>query len=313
MWILSLSTWYKIGRSGQDRRNGLKTNSPSLLAGLLEDAQGHPLTPSHTVKNGKRYRYYVSKQRDASSGDLPHFCLRVPAHEIESRVSAKVQSFLQSGDAARELASSDHEVNAQQQLANAAANLGHDWPSTHAPQLRELCRKILKKVLLHQDGLAIYLSKSELLDALLGGKPGTAWSRKPAQTKKHDSDDVICLKLEARLRRTKGETTLVVPREGHSATFSRPVPSLVKAVVRGRAWYEQVLAGKSNDQRSLARQMATSARYADRICACAFLAPDIVEAILEGRQPPGLTFQKLTKKLPITWTEQRSLLGFNPI
>ena len=107
---------------------------------------------------------------------------------------------------------------------------------------------------------------------------------------------MICLKLEARLRRAREKH--VVPREGHSATFSRPVPSLVKAVARGRAWYEQVLAGKSNDQRSLARQMATSARYADRMCACAFLAPDIVEAILEGRQPSGLTFQKLTKKLP---------------
>ena len=121
-------------------------------------------------------------------------------------MSARLRSFLQSGDAASELASLNHAVAAQQQLAHAAANLGHDWPSTHAPQLRELCRKILKKVLLHQDGLAIYLSKSELLDALLGGKPGTAWSRKSAQTEKHDSDDVICLKLEARLSHSRGRS-----------------------------------------------------------------------------------------------------------
>ena len=56
--------------------------------------------------------------------------------------------------------------------------------------------------------------------------------------------------------------------------------------------------------------MGISERYAGRICECAFLAPDIVEAILEGRQPRDLTFEKLTNGLPMVWSEQRKLLGF---
>jgi len=43
----------------QGRRNGLKANSPSLLVGLLQDAEGNRFTPCHTTKNGRRYRYYV--------------------------------------------------------------------------------------------------------------------------------------------------------------------------------------------------------------------------------------------------------------
>jgi hypothetical protein len=45
---------------------------------------------------------------------------------------------------------------------------------------------------------------------------------------------------------------------------------------------------------------------------CAFLAPDIVEAIVDGRQPEGLTWKKLTRHVPMNWVEQRKRLGFPP-
>ena len=51
-------------------------------------------------------------------------------------------------------------------------------------------------------------------------------------------------------------------------------------------------------------------RYVGRVLEGAFLAPDIVEAILQGRQPPGLTFEKLCQPLPLSWVEQREQLGF---
>jgi site-specific DNA recombinase len=41
-----------------------------------------------------------------------------------------------------------------------------------------------------------------------------------------------------------------------------------------------------------------------------FLAPDIVEAILEGRQPLTLKFEHLYKHIPLSWTEQRQRFGF---
>ncbi len=45
---------------------------------------------------------------------------------------------------------------------------------------------------------------------------------------------------------------------------------------------------------------------------CAFLAPDIVEAILDGRQPRDLTLQKLLTNLPTSWAKQRKRFGFTP-
>jgi len=49
-----------------------------------------------------------------------------------------------------------------------------------------------------------------------------------------------------------------------------------------------------------------------RVLQCAFLAPDIVEAILDGKQPPSLTVEKLLAGIPMEWVEQRRRLGFTP-
>ena len=77
---------------------------------------------------------------------------------------------------------------------------------------------------------------------------------------------------------------------------------MIKAVARGHAWYEKILEGKDVDIRSLARETGLSPHYVRNVFACAFLAPDIVEAILEGRQPLALKFKNLYKHVPLNWS-----------
>jgi site-specific DNA recombinase len=64
------------------------------------------------------------------------------------------------------------------------------------------------------------------------------------------------------------------------------------------------------DMRSLARQVGLTPHYVRRVFACAFLAPDIVEAVVEGRQPLALKFEHLYKDIPLSWSEQRRQFGF---
>jgi hypothetical protein len=68
--------------------------------------------------------------------------------------------------------------------------------------------------------------------------------------------------------------------------------------------------GKAVDQRSLAKDAGLTERYVGKVLSCAFLAPDIIEAILEGRQPADLTFEKLCKHVPLSWAVQRKQFGF---
>jgi len=73
-----------------------------------------------------------------------------------------------------------------------------------------------------------------------------------------------------------------------------------------------VVQGKAFDMRSLARDAGLTERYVGKVFRCAFLAPDIVEAILAARQPQDLNFDKLCQNVPLGWVEQREQLGFSP-
>ena len=90
-------------------------------------------------------------------------------------------------------------------------------------------------------------------------------------------------------------------------------PALVKAVVRGRQWFEDLASGRAGSLHEIAEAEGVSDRYVGHLIPLAFLAPDIVARILSGTQPVELTTEVLTKRidLPLAWTEQRELLGFD--
>jgi hypothetical protein len=76
----------QLAANTSDHRRGAKAAEPSLLAGLLVDARGERLTPSHAVKKGRRYRYYVSAAliTDARTDRAQGW--RLAAREIEEAV-----------------------------------------------------------------------------------------------------------------------------------------------------------------------------------------------------------------------------------
>ena len=81
-------------------------------------------------------------------------------------------------------------------------------------------------------------------------------------------------------------------------------PKLVALVMRAHAAREQLAALNSTAPRDLRRELARVARIA-------YLAPDIVAAIVEGRQPSSLRSRKLERgELPLCWKTQREMLGF---
>jgi len=73
---------------------GTRTRQPSLLAGMLFDRDGNRMTPTHAVKKGARYHYYVSRplitkdQTERSAG------LRIPAADVELLVTSRVRQWL---------------------------------------------------------------------------------------------------------------------------------------------------------------------------------------------------------------------------
>ena len=98
--------------------------------------------------------------------------------------------------------------------------------------------------------------------------------------------------------------------EALSNQTSRCDPALVKAIARGRAWFEELATGRVRSLHDLAKRDGVSRRYIRRLVSLAFLSPQLVEAILQGRQPNLLTATRLTDlDLPLDWAEQHRLLA----
>jgi site-specific DNA recombinase len=299
----------QLKSDSQGRRTGLKSNSPSLLVGILQDTKGNRFTPSHTSKNGRRYRYYVC-QAKGDGGEAANKPARLPAHDVERQVALRLQSFLQSGKGVMDELSLPEEPPAQTQQIMAAAGKQFDTLRSGAPAVvQAFVRKVVRRVVVHPDRIEVEVGK-QTLRAALNETPHASSPRLGTQQLQRDSSDVIRLEVKARLKGCGGEMRLVLPPDRSSQAPSHLVSSLLKALARARQWYEWIVAGEVSGQRAIAQRLGLNERYVGRVLECAFLAPDIVEAILDGHQPSDLSFERLTRRLPLGWIEQREQLGF---
>jgi site-specific DNA recombinase len=111
------------------------------------------------------------------------------------------------------------------------------------------------------------------------------------------------------IRRRGVEMRLVI--EGNHAPAPRADSALLKAVARARQWSEDLLIGRAKSVAKIAEREGGSDRYVGRLTRLAFLAPQIVEAIVAGNQPPELTAEAFAERidLPLLWTAQEQAVG----
>ena len=93
---------------------------------------------------------------------------------------------------------------------------------------------------------------------------------------------------------------------------AKPDARLIKLLIRARRFNATLVDSDSVPFTALAKREGVSPSYFTRLIRLSYLAPDITQAILDGRQPRDLTADKLLahSRLPLTWHEQRTVLGF---
>ena len=132
----------------------------------------------------------------------------------------------------------------------------------------------------------------------------------PLSASEAASDSAVELTAAVAFTRRGAETKLVLPGLAEQNYSLRGDPALIKAIARGRAWFEELATGRARSIQALAKRNGISRRYIRRLVGLAFLSPELVEAILQGRQPVALTATRLTElDLPLDWTEQHKLLA----
>lgn len=108
--------------------------------------------------------------------------------------------------------------------------------------------------------------------------------------------------------RKRGGRTLVITPDGMAAAptpRSRVDSALLKALARGFRWQKMLREGYYQTLEEIADAENINPSYVSRLLRMTLLAPEIVEAILAGTQPAGLTRAKAMKPFPMEWSRQR--------
>ena len=123
-------------------------------------------------------------------------------------------------------------------------------------------------------------------------------------------DETQILSVPARLRRSGREIKMLI--EGDPFATAKPDARLIKLLIRAYRFNATLVGSAGAPFAALAKQEGVSPSYFTRLVRLSYLAPDITQAILDGRQPRDLTADKLLahSRLPLTWHEQRRVLGF---
>ncbi len=128
-----------------------------------------------------------------------------------------------------------------------------------------------------------------------------------------DEEQPLVLSVPARLRRVGFGIRMLIDEAASPGRAARPDPKLIKLIARARLLNNKLVGSSNEYLADLARRERLTSSYFTRVLRLAYLAPDITRAILEGRHPRDLTAQKLlahSRRLPLTWPEQRRTLGF---
>jgi hypothetical protein len=161
--------------------------------------------------------------------------------------------------------------------------------------LREIMTTLSARIEIGPDSITISIARAALarhLDLAFEGD---------------EPDQRLITKRPLMLRKRGVETKLIL---GDVIT-DEPDHTLIKLMADARSWMQRLRNGEVASIRALARELDLDHRHVTRALPLAFLAPDIIHAILGGRQPAELTVTSLKRldPFPMRWDDQRTALG----
>jgi hypothetical protein len=159
-------------------------------------------------------------------------------------------------------------------------------------------RELIEQVIIDERSILIKLRRSALLRR-----------NAPSDAAEEPSVGTIELTAVVDLRTRGAETKMALPGLAQQNQSPRCDPALIKAIARGRMWFEELATGSAQSLQQLAQRNGITRRYIRRLVDLSFLSPKLIDAILEGRQPIELTAARVTNlDLPLDWAEQHRLL-----
>lgn len=292
--IVPTELWEQVQSRIQANSVGRKLDSNiahwSLLAGVLTDGFGRRLSPTHTNKLAKRYRYYVTHSADLRSGEPPAW--RIPTRDIETAVQQRLIALLEDRRALKALLPSELDAAHIAAALEGAAVLARRVQNLAAA--RAELQSLIAGAQLMEDRIRIAVHLPTLLRrvGISHEQQTTAlWLETPA----------------IKIRQGKA-TKLVISDDAARATEANA--GLLALIREAQDARETVLASPQLSISAIAAQRQQCRHRLARLLKLSWLAPAIVDAIASGRHPNHLTPKRLlASDLPVSWEGQAKLLN----
>jgi hypothetical protein len=183
-----------------------------------------------------------------------------------------------------------------------AAEIGKHWPELPVARKRAVLTTLIERIEVKVDRIDIRLRPPRLATLLDGGETSPQGA---------NDEETELLSLPVGLRRAGREIRMVIDGTYPFAT-AKPNARLIKLLLRARRFHAALTQGEGIAFAALAQREGVSRSYFTRLVRLSYLAPDITQAILDGRQPRDMTPAKLLEhsRLPLAWHDQRIVLGF---
>jgi site-specific DNA recombinase len=310
--IVDKALWDKVqsvlAQNRVDRATGADAKYPSLLAGLVLDESGEQLAPTHAVKKGTRYRYYVSRSLITGTAKDHSQGRRIPAGNLENLVIGRLRAFLaDEGALLGAITGAEQNGAEQERLITRGRQISEELPTLVPDAIRSILMTLVSRIDIKAEHIEIRVFRQSLHDLLQAQSIDLL---PPIRATRSQPYDILRLMVKARLQRVGREMKLVVHNADHRAASD---PGLLRIITRAHDFQDRLIQDPDLKVPAIASQERLTIGYLSRLLRLPSLAPDIVTAIINGKHPPELSAKRLMRlalKLPTDWAEQRKLLGF---
>ncbi|HEY0012117.1 MAG TPA: recombinase family protein [Allosphingosinicella sp.] len=282
----------RIAANRRERRTTTRATETSILAGMIFDGLGRPMSPTHATKGSRRYRYYVSRSADAND---QHRVWRLPARSIERLVIERMSEMLIEGtELTNRLVQPSGETLEMIRLRS--AELGTHLKTAPAHLARETLSQLRLSVRVEDEKIEVEAEPQALLAQILGRD--AAWLDVGLQDQAK-----VRVTVAVQLKRRGQELRLVFRTRDNVGLVQRD-ETLLELIARAHEARDTLLSREaiSAEQRP----------HLTRLARLTYLAPDMLAAIVEGRHPADLSARTLLRaaRLPSAWDAQREALSF---